>query len=63
MAGAISASWMGSVESQAVVWKTAQTEGKSYAMSAQDRDKEESALTEVFVRLWTRDMGGQVDPD
>src|SRR5271169_2400996 len=56
MAGAISARGMGSVESQAVVWKAAQTECTSYAMGLQDRDREESVATEVCVRLWTRDM-------
>jgi hypothetical protein len=39
MVGAISARWMGSVEGQAVVWKTAQTECTSHAMGLQDCDR------------------------
>src|SRR5580658_9186939 len=62
MAGAISARWMGSVEGQAVVWKTAQTECTSYAMGLQDRDREESVATEVCVRAVDARHGGQADP-
>src|ERR1700735_3270919 len=56
MAGAIAARWMGSVEGQAVVWKTAQTECTSYAMGLQDRDREESVATEVCVRRAKPDL-------
>src|SRR6202162_1332093 len=62
MAGAISARWMGSVEGQAVVWKTAQTECTSYAMGLQDRDREESVATEVCVCAVDARHGGQADP-
>src|SRR5208282_1142573 len=62
MAGAISARWVGSVEGQAVVWKTAQTECTSYAMGLQDRDREESVATEVCVRAVDARHGGQADP-
>src|SRR5271169_849196 len=62
MAGAISARWMGSVEGQAVVWKTAQTECTSYAMGLQDRDREESVATEVCVRAVDARHGSQADP-
>src|SRR5580704_8130852 len=58
----ISARWMGSVEGQAVVWKTAQTECTSYAMGLQDRDREESVATEVCVRAVDARHGGQADP-
>jgi hypothetical protein len=36
-----SARWMGRVEGQAVVWKTAQTECTSFAMGLQDRNDPE----------------------
>src|ERR1700730_7690349 len=62
MVGTISARWMGSVEGQAVVWKTAQTECTSYAMGLQDRDREESIATEVCVRSVDARHGGQADP-
>jgi hypothetical protein len=58
----ISARWMGSVEGQAVVWKTAQTECTSHAMGLQDRDREESVATEVCVRAVDARHGGQADP-
>ena len=61
MAGAISARWMGSVEGQAVVWKTAQTECTSYAMGLQDCDREESVATEVCVRAVDARHGSQAD--
>ena len=58
----ISARWMGSVEGQAVVWKTAQTGCASYAMGLQDRDREESVATEVCVRAVDARHGRQADP-
>jgi transposase len=47
------------VESQAVVWKAAQTECTSYAMSLQDCDREESIAAEVCVRAVDAGHGGQ----
>ena len=61
MVGAISARWMGSVEGQAVVWKTAQTGCTSYAMGLQHRDGEESVATEVCVRAVDARHGGKAD--
>src|ERR1700730_4862648 len=61
MAGAISARWMGRVEGQAVVWKTAQTECARPAMGLQDRYGEESVATEVCVRAMDARHGGQAD--
>src|ERR1700681_1933691 len=58
MAGAISARWMGRVEGQAVVWKTAQTECARPAMGLQDRYGEESFATEVCVRAMDARHGG-----
>src|ERR1700681_2934864 len=61
MAGAISARWVGRVEGQAVVWKTAQTECARPAMGLQDRYGEESVATEVCVRAMDARHGGQAD--
>src|ERR1700681_2877426 len=58
MAGAISARWMGRVDGQAVVWKTAQTECARPAMGLQDRYGEESFATEVCVRAMDARHGG-----
>src|SRR6202171_3843014 len=63
MAGAISARWMGRVEGQAVVWKTAQTECARPAMGLQDRYGEDFFATKFAFALWTRDMVGKLIKD
>ena len=56
MAGAISARWMGSVEGQTAVWKTAQTECARHAMGLHHSDAEESLQLKFAFALWTPDM-------
>ena len=47
LAGTVSARWMGSVEGQTAVWKTAQTRCARHAVGLQDLDEEKSFATEV----------------
>src|ERR1700693_4796962 len=62
MVGAISARWMGSVEGQNAVWKTAQTECARHAMGLHDSYAEESIAAEICVRAVDARHGRQADP-